>query len=309
MKTFVKVFVGVGLVVLLLRQINLENLANTLLQTDLSFFSVAIAFFGLAALFEIIRLYILVGSYVGFFESVRLVFLGFFFNSFLPTNIGGDAYKIYLLKDREIGVDKAIALIAFDRMIGLFVLMSLGLIYTLFNLQIFYPIFEKATLPVINPVFYMLLTGIVILVISLIYLNRRFTNFIEVVVKKTRSILRVLNEFPPARYWLQISITLIYHLVRVLAIYFIVLSLNGEVVWHNIIFVLSFVALISALPISFGGLGVREGALTGGLVLLGVAPAVAVGVALINLFYIWLKALIGAFFYLGAGLNKSHKQG
>jgi uncharacterized membrane protein YbhN (UPF0104 family) len=58
---------------------------------------------------------------------VRLTFVGTFFNAFLPTGFGGDAYKSFRLRDRAAGVAQPLATVILDRLAGLAGLALLGL--------------------------------------------------------------------------------------------------------------------------------------------------------------------------------------
>ena len=58
---------------------------------------------------------------------VRLTFVGTFFNAFLPTGFGGDAYKSFRLRDRAAGVAPPLATVVLDRLAGLAGLALLGL--------------------------------------------------------------------------------------------------------------------------------------------------------------------------------------
>ena len=77
------------------------------------------------------------------------------------------------------------------------------------------------------------------------------------------------------------------------------MSLNGNLlIWHNLIFVYSITTLGAALPLSIGGLGIREGILSVMLILLGLDNNIAVSVALLNLMFLWLIAFTGGMLFL-----------
>ncbi|HET7869212.1 MAG TPA: lysylphosphatidylglycerol synthase transmembrane domain-containing protein [Actinomycetota bacterium] len=52
-------------------------------------------------------------------DLIRLTFVGTFFNAFLPTGFGGDAYKSFRLRDRAAGVASPLATAVLDRLAGL----------------------------------------------------------------------------------------------------------------------------------------------------------------------------------------------
>jgi len=60
-------------------------------------------------------------------DLIRLTFVGTFFNAFLPTGFGGDAYKSFRLRDRAAGVSSPLATAVLDRLAGLAGLALLGL--------------------------------------------------------------------------------------------------------------------------------------------------------------------------------------
>jgi len=59
-------------------------------------------------------------------DLVRLTFVGTFFNAFLPTGFGGDAYKSFRLRDRS-GVAPPLATTVLDRLAGLAGMALLGI--------------------------------------------------------------------------------------------------------------------------------------------------------------------------------------
>jgi len=121
--------VGVLIVVLLLVRADVHALADSLRHASAS--EVALAF-----------LVLLAGLVVNAFRwqlflrplglalpapaLVRLTFVGTFFNAFLPTGFGGDAYKSFRLRDRA-GLAPPLATAVLDRLAGLAGLALLGL--------------------------------------------------------------------------------------------------------------------------------------------------------------------------------------
>ncbi|HMB00008.1 MAG TPA: lysylphosphatidylglycerol synthase domain-containing protein, partial [Spirochaetota bacterium] len=74
--------------------------------------------------------------------------------------------------------------------------------------------------------------------------------------------------------------------------------LNAETNWSGLVFVLSFTALLSLLPVSIGSLGIREGAMVFALILFGVNQNTAIAAAFINRLFLYLFALTGGWLYL-----------
>jgi glycosyltransferase 2 family protein len=66
--------------------------------------------------------------------TLRLTFVGSFFNSFLPTGIGGDAYKAIKVKDAPTSMATSFASVVLDRFSGIFALATIGVVVTMFQL-------------------------------------------------------------------------------------------------------------------------------------------------------------------------------
>ena len=60
--------------------------------------------------------------------TLRLTFVGAFFNAFLPTGVGGDAYKAIRVRGRDIPLSKTLASVLLDRIVGIVCLAAFGLV-------------------------------------------------------------------------------------------------------------------------------------------------------------------------------------
>ncbi len=60
--------------------------------------------------------------------NLRLYYTGMFYNLFLPGGVGGDVYKVMVLKKRELSILSATKATLLDRVTGLLVLLSLMII-------------------------------------------------------------------------------------------------------------------------------------------------------------------------------------
>jgi uncharacterized protein (TIRG00374 family) len=83
---------------------------------------------------------------------------------------------------------------------------------------------------------------------------------------------------------------IVRHLVGICSIYFLAMAVHMPLSIIDIAWIRSVAILISALPIAFSGIGVREGALVFFMQQFGVMPAVAVSFSLLFL----LKTLVSA---------------
>ncbi len=115
---------------LLLRRMDLGRMASVLAGIRLEFFLLALALYLGGQLLSALRWKILLtplGLAVSYARLVALYLLGMFFNFFLPTVIGGDAVKAYYLARETRDSVRALASVFMDRNTGLGALLLIAL--------------------------------------------------------------------------------------------------------------------------------------------------------------------------------------
>ena len=293
MKVFIKLLISLGLVFLLVRTIDFETLLPVFSDANVKLLSLVACAYVSASVFEILKLYVLVVKRISFLKTIKLVYIGLFFNNLLPTNIGGDSYKIFLLQ-KGMGLNKSLAIVLFDRVFGITTLLFWFAVYLLFQPHFLTLVHEKISFPNHLNIMVVCVAVLVVSIAVLLIVSNKFkTVFYNKIYKHIAEILSVYRTFSRTKLFVQFALASAYHLSRLFAFTLLVLAFHGSIVWYNIIPVLSLVAIVSILPISFGGLGLREGTIVVALVIVGVDYEVAISVAAVNLFVLWFKSAIG----------------
>lgn len=268
LKTALKFAVTAVALYFVIRKINVGDVLKLYGQSNLLLILAALAAFVLSKLVSAYRLNIYfnaIGLKLGERLNVRLYLLGMFYNLFLPGGIGGDGYKIYLLqKNYQTGTKKIFGAVLSDRISGMVALVILALLGVSF-LQI------QST--VLFTVYHLQFTiyNLAFCLIPFVFLAYFF--FIRFI-------------YP---YFLKINlITYLYafavQLLQVACAWFLLLSL-GETENHLAYIVIFLVSsVVAVLPISIGGVGVRELTFLYGSQLLNVNIDIAVGISF--LFYL-----------------------
>ena len=75
------------------------------------------------------------GFEIGMYRLLGLYFIGKFFNNFIPSMVGGDLTRTYLLGRQINSQSKSFASVFLERFTGLIALIVLVLIFSAFNLQ------------------------------------------------------------------------------------------------------------------------------------------------------------------------------
>lgn len=204
----------------------------------------------------------LLGLRLGAWEVLRLSFIGLFFNNFLVGAVGGDAVKVVWLSAKGHSKTKALLSVLMDRMSGLGALVVGSLTFILLRLDW---LRQSPTVALVINWIFIYLAAVVLLTVA------------SFVGTKYRGPDRLLPENFPGRahlkeftdaYLLFLSgwrQTLVASLLSgvILVGHFLTFYCSARAFGVNIP-VMDFMAfmpavdIISALPISLGGLGVRE---------------------------------------------------
>jgi len=239
---------------------------------------------------------------VPFPAVLQFLFIGFFFNNFLPANVGGDVMRGYgLARYTDRTADAAVSVIV-DRIIGLMAYMSSAAVAAL----IFVRISDRPEWRRMEWV-----AVAVLLVLGMGFaamLSRRFRSFIS-------SVLSFRWFAPVAPIWEKMSdafnayrfqyraliaafgVGLIGILCTTLVNWSLSLSMGGLMPLGVIFLVNPLIALVLMLPIAIGGLGVTQAIYPFLYSLAGVPADHALAVSLMMQLIVFLGSLPGAFLW------------
>ena len=230
----------------------------------------------------------------------RVVVIGYFFNQILPTTIGGDGVRIWLLSRTETSLDVALRSVVLDRVLGLFGLFLLCLAASLSLLISF----GEAT--VVLVVIFLSAMGIISIIYAPFFLNllqwlpfSKLQYQLSTFRKEIESVLRAKT-----RLTALLSLSVIGHIVASFAVWLTARSFGIEIPLGPTLAVVPPILLAASLPISIAGWGVREGSMIIGLAMLGVSGSDATLVSVvIGLMCLGLGAL-GGLIWLFSGARR-----
>jgi uncharacterized protein (TIRG00374 family) len=275
----IKLLVSVGMIALFLQQIDLVDVEQAARRARPSFLLLSIGLFVVSNLIGALQWRVLLrvqGFDLPLQRVVSLYFVGVFFNNFLVSNIGGDAVRVYDLNRMTGQGSRGFAATFLDRFVGLFVLI-------LFSLIAFSANPELWSLGIAVPVAALVIVLAGILAFGF---SRRLSAFILGIAQrfapeKVVSLLERIREgFLVYRlaYGTLAGVLCLASGVQLsrIAVYFAVGQGMGlDVGFDHFVVFIPLIAIVAAVPITFGGIGVREnlGAILFGRV--GVEPAAA----------------------------------
>jgi uncharacterized protein (TIRG00374 family) len=220
----------------------------------------------------VIRIY---GVRLGLRLSFLWTLIGHFFNQVLPTSVGGDAVRIWQAA-RQIPLRFAVSSVVVERLVGLIALLlliSAGLPFVFFR-------FELGQ--------FLIVCGFVLFFVAgmgcFIFFDRNNSkdtaNKLVSIIKRTIFDARDLFKNPLILI-ISISISVVMHVINTLIAILVSRKLGADVNIVDIMLIMPSVMLVSSLPISIGGWGVREAGLALGFSMLGQPVAIAVATSII----------------------------
>lgn len=242
------------------------------------------------------------GSKFSVWRLFRYYLVGYFFNLFMPSYVGGDLVRSFYV-GKNAGQHQALSATILERYTGLMAMITLAFAFMWFN--------NFVTLQ-IEIVIFGLLLGLV--VITIIALSERLLEMLDQVkllkpivkhLKKIQSGLKLArrNKRLLAR---SMALSYLYHTLTVVNIIFCAAAVG----WNNPpvldLFTLTpIMLLIIAIPVAPSALGVQEGTFYFFLQIVGATPAQALGVGLVLRAKAVILSLCGGVFYkLGEVLPK-----
>ena len=233
------------------------------------------------------------------YEILKIHLATSFYGLFLPGILSGGAVKWY--KFSKYGTKtSAAAVVVFNRFLEILMIVFLGIIfsipafYSLGNQKLFvvfvFMLFSTILL------YFLLLNKSGLDFIEKIFLILPLPNFIRGLVGKFANAMRQFRNLHLKEHFEIIGLLFLYHGIGVLSFYCFAKSLNINLSIWVIGWIRSAMALAIMLPLSFVGLGIREGTLVFLFGQYGVMPNVSMALSLLFFSRNILTSLLGGLF-------------
>ena len=236
-------------------------------------------------------------------EALQLTVIGYFFNNFMPTAVGGDIVKAHYASKHNNESIRSYASVLMDRFIGLYTFMVVAAIALIVDRGRFHLKEVKIV------VFLLLLVGLAGFVMVT---NRRVAKWMEHFLMKIKmfrlgerlmGIYNVVHDYRNRKDVAikAFSISIVAQCIYFIVVYLFFLSLGTDVRIGNIFLIMPVVTFVSMVP-SVGGLGVREGAIVALFAPI-TGKEIAFAASLLLLFGLLFISLMGGIVYLWWGLT------
>lgn len=279
MKLLLKAAVSIGLIALIASQLDLRPVRAALERVDAAGLALGVAIVAIAvAALSALRWLVIcraLGVAAGFRRSLELVYVGWFFNQLLPSGVGGDVVRAWRTRDLGADWESAVHCALLDRMLALaamIVIVAAG-----------WPI-VSAVVPSREAQIAIgaALAGSILLLGLLLVADRLQPLQRWPALARMLRISASARKVLAGRFWLAaMAVSAATHVATALCAWVIGRSIGIELAFGAYCVLIPLVLLITMLPVSIGGWGVREGAMIAVFRLAGVEPSAAFALSLL----------------------------
>ena len=299
-----RILISLIVLVVVIASVGVERLWAVLTSVNLGWFLIALAIHFSGVVIRTFRWSILVKALnvrVSFGRLFYLYMAGTFFNTFLPTGIGGDVVKIIDLSP-DSGGARAFSTVFADRLTGILGTSLIGLCVA---------IIDPADVPPPIVALVIVVTGGILVATLLLTqqqlidrIMRHVPGWSKLLGKaKVRKIYEALTSYSLGAIMRSTLISLPFTLTLIASQYALALSLGLQVPVQYFALFIPLTALVQMVPISFNGLGVREVTFQALFGTVGVAGEQAVAISLLYYILRVITGLIGGVMYLIGNLR------
>ncbi len=263
-ETFLKLSISALILFLILRQMDMQNLLRYMFNINLATFFVGVFFIFLGYVFSAVRWIIFLKAYhlnIGFIRALKIVLISLTAGMVLPSGAGPDIVRFYYAQKSN--MDKraeVLSSIFMDRFVGVITLSVLAFVGLKIGIEAFRSVSNVITIVLIilfAILGFFLSGGFSLILLKLLGNIRKFR-----IGERIRKFTQAFSLYERNRKILLLAM-MVSVLMQVLfgtGNFFVALSLGIEAELYKIIFITLTVNFVTMLPISFSGIGVREGA-------------------------------------------------
>lgn len=244
------------------------------------------------------------GTTIGFMHSLRMLLMTVLVNQCIPSNLGGDAYRVVATTQAGMQWTRATLAAIVDRLIALVALAIVALAGVL-------AVLDQAELAneriiVVIGTLLIVLGTLALWLFFRSQLADKLSNGFELLRRLIAALSELLNH--PVKSLYLLGLSLFVQIVTIGVMGYVARQLGIETPILPLLGICALGLLIARLPISYGGWGVREGTLVLGLVPFGVSPEAALAASITYGLTELCAAAIGGIIWAAMSLSPEYKR-
>ena len=269
---YARIAISAALILLILTKLDLRQTAQALLTVRWPWLVFSLVTFAASLVLGNVQwamLLALQGIHIRFRRTLSFYFVGAFFNNFLPANIGGDVVRIYDVYKDSGKPDQAIAATVTDRLVGMVTLALLAVPAGIYVAASYRSLGLERRFGLGSLVIVLAFMGILALVFLVLFsrrLARTLRNLARPILirglhdrfKRIYESFYLYSKSGSTLVWV-LLVSLVVQALRTLVHYQVSMAMGLPIPAIYFFLFVPVIAIFIALPISIGGLGVREG--------------------------------------------------
>lgn len=234
-----------------------------------------------------------------FASALQISFVAIFFNQVLPSTVGGDGARIWLLARRGAGWARAAYSVVIDRVVGVLVLALIVVLCLPWTLALVHEPVARAALLVIT--FGAIAAPLLFLLVGIRFHDWFDRHAITLHLSAASRIAVVLCRSRQAIIVAACSVAI--HLLTIAAAWSCVMAVAAPVSFAQVLFLMPPVLLVATVPISIAGWGVRESAMIAAFVSAGLSQSDGLTLSILFGAASFLVGLAGGIVWTVSGLR------
>lgn len=226
-------------------------------------------------------------------------YCGLFFNLFFPSFVAGDVFKGFSLSYRHGDTKKVAASVLLSRYSGIVALTLSALL----SFWLGSNIIKKDQI-----VASLLVLCVLVVIFSLIIFSRSFFMLLLIFFKKGSILKERIISFHDQLYYFRQNPQLFLgslcysfpiQLLNSLGFFIAAKAFNIDINVFYYLIIIPIVMVISIVPITISGIGIREASMVYYFALIGVDKSISLSISLLNLVFIVFSGIVGGVIYIG----------
>lgn len=295
-----KLAVSATLIALIIRTFDIRGVAGHLARLDIADAAIVLALALAAVPLQAVRWRMVLeenGNHLPFTNLLRFVLIGHFFSQTLPSSVGGDAARTWCAYRWGMSPADALTTVMLDRLVsllGLLALIACGLPWLPDRVPD--PSARAGLLLVVVAGIGGVLAFAALARTPRSLAERRMLRWVSTLAALAQRVIWAPRRLLPLLLVSMAGTALFPGIVFVLA-----RAVGAELTWIDSLLLVPPVLLVSAIPVSVAGWGVREGAMVVALGYAGVAPAAGFAISVLFGLMLAVASLPGAGLWLVRG--------
>ena len=296
-----KAAISILLLYFSLRWVNVSTLGDRLTRLQPAWMALALFFLTIQVAFLAARwqkIAAACGATLPYGSALQLSFIATFFNQVLPSTVGGDGARIWFFARKGAGWARATYSVLIDRIVGVLVLALIVLACLPWTMKLIHD-------PIARTVILTIGLGAVAGSMLFVLMGTRFRAWLDHWtltrhLSAAGGVAAALCRSPLSMSYV-IGCSIVIHLLTIVSAWCCIMAIAAPVSFVQVLILLPPVLLISTIPISIAGWGVRESSMIAAFAFAGLAESDGLTLSILFGAAIFVLGLVGGLVWIFSG--------